>query len=360
VLEVELRPAVAVANDLGPLESEWEDLAVRAQAGPFLRPGWIRAWWRAFGAGELELLTARRRERLVGLIVVARRRGVLQGTSNWHSPKYGILAETPVDRDALCATLFERAPRRVTLGFLDSSADLECLDTHARRAGYRVLVRTLEESPVIALGSGQEKYETRLGTNLRRNLRRSRRRLAAEGRVDVEVEDGRRALAEQLEECLRIEALSWKGTTGTAIVSRLDTRCFYDEVAHWAATKGLLRLAFLRLNGRAIAFQLALEDGVAYYPLKGSFDQDYARFSPGILLLHATVSRAFGERLERYELLGGPEKYKLDWATHRRDMRLLQAFAPGFAGRLERAAFAHGRPLAKTLRVDRALGRVGR
>jgi CelD/BcsL family acetyltransferase involved in cellulose biosynthesis len=36
----------------------WDALADRAGAAPFLRPGWIAAWWRAFGRGRLEILTA--------------------------------------------------------------------------------------------------------------------------------------------------------------------------------------------------------------------------------------------------------------------------------------------------------------
>jgi CelD/BcsL family acetyltransferase involved in cellulose biosynthesis len=362
VLELAVRPEVAVARDIGPLEQEWDDLALRIRAAPFWRPGWIRAWWGAFGAGELELLIARRGrsgdEDVSGAVALERRRGILRATSNWHTPSFGILAETTADRDALCASLFDRAPRRVSLAFLDSSDDIDCVADHGRRAGYRVLVRTLAESPVIELDVGQIRYEAGLGANLRANLRRNLRRLRAQGNVDVEVEDGRDDLTTRLDECLELEARSWKGASGTAMGSRPETRAFYEGVAKWAMASGLLRLAFLRIDSRPVAFQLALEDGVAYYPLKGGFDPAYARCSPGILLLHATVSRAFEQGLERYELLGGAERYKLEWATRRRTIRLLQAFAPGPAGRLDWAAFAHGRPVAKALRLDTALRRA--
>jgi CelD/BcsL family acetyltransferase involved in cellulose biosynthesis len=360
MVEPDRRPSVAVASQLEPLEAEWDALATRVHAPPFLRPGWIGAWWRAFGTGELELLIVRRDGRLSGVLPLARRWGVLRATSNWHSPDYGLLAEAPVDREALCVQLFERAPRRISLAFLGSLADVELLRTHARDAGYRALVRTLEQSPSIRIDRDWERYEAGLSKNLRRNVRRGLHRLGEEGRVSVQVENGSRRLPESLAECLRIEALSWKGAGRTAIASRPETRRFYGEVARWGLSAGLLRLVFLRLDGRAIAFQLALEDGVAYYPLKGGYDPAYARGSPGILVLHATVAHAFAQGLERYELLGGAEAYKLGWASDRRELKLLQAFAPGVAGGLDWTVYARGRPLAKGLGLDRALGRVGR
>lgn len=353
-------PCLAVASELRPLEAEWDALAARVRASPFLTPGWTGAWWRAFGSGELELLTVRRDGRLSGVLPLARRRGVLWATSNWHSPDYGLLAEASVDREALCAGLFERAPRRVSLAFLGSSDDLDLLQTHARTAGYRVLVRTLEESPSIRIDRGWEQYQAGLSKNVRRNVKRGLQRLSEEGDVSVQVEDGRRDLTDLLAECVRVETLSWKGRSGTAIASRPETLHFYDEVARWGWAAGLLRLAFLRLDGRAIAFQLALEDGTAYYPLKGGYDPAYARSSPGILILHATIARAFAEGLDRYELLGGTEAYKLGWANERRQLRLLQAFAPGVAGWLDRTVYARGRPLAKAIGLDRVLGRVAR
>jgi hypothetical protein len=70
-----------------------------------------------------------------------------------------------------------------------------------------------------------------------------------------------------------IEASGWKGERGAAIISRPETRSFYTEVSRWAARNGWLRLAFLRLDGRALAFQCGLEDGGTHYFLKGGFRQ---------------------------------------------------------------------------------------
>ena len=49
----------AAAENYEEIFDEWDALADRVAATPFMRPGWIAAWWRAFGSGKLEVLTAR-------------------------------------------------------------------------------------------------------------------------------------------------------------------------------------------------------------------------------------------------------------------------------------------------------------
>jgi CelD/BcsL family acetyltransferase involved in cellulose biosynthesis len=126
-------------------------------------------------------------------------------------------------------------------------------------------------------------------------------------------------------------------------------------VAEWAARTGRLRLSFLRVGERAVATHLALEDGGVYLPLKGGFDPAFAAYSPGKLILVATLERAFAAGLRRYELLGDEDEYKRRFATGGYDRVLFQAFAPSTSGQARRLVFAHGRPLAK-----RALDEVRR
>jgi CelD/BcsL family acetyltransferase involved in cellulose biosynthesis len=110
-----------------------------------------------------------------------------------------------------------------------------------------------------------------------------------------------------------------------------------------------LRLVFLRVEGRAIAFRLGLEHNGSYYSLKAGFDPAYRRFSPGIVQTHLMIKRAFENGLSRYDMGGRDEAYKLRWASDHRRLVLLQAFARSPVGRMEWAAWAHGRPLAKRL-----------
>jgi CelD/BcsL family acetyltransferase involved in cellulose biosynthesis len=175
------------------------------------------------------------------------------------------------------------------------------------------------------------------------------------GAVSVQVCDGHESLDDLLGEGFAVEASSWKGAGGTAITSQDSTRSFYRGVAQWAASLGWLRLAFLRLDGRAIAFQFDLEVDGTYYSLKIGFDPAYERFSPGKLLAYAMVSRAVASGLGRYELLGTDEAWKYRWTETTHERVALRAFAPTPAGLAAWSNHAYMRPLARRIPLARRL-----
>jgi len=123
---------------------------------------------------------------------------------------------------------------------------------------------------------------------------------------------------------------------------------FYRSVARWADRRGWLRLAFLRVGGRAVAFDLHIEPGGATYVLKGGFDPEWARFSPGSALTYASLRRAFADRgLQSYEFVGTDDPYKLTWTAATRDRVRLQLFPRTPVGTLERLAWTRAHPVAK-------------
>jgi CelD/BcsL family acetyltransferase involved in cellulose biosynthesis len=348
--------AVEIWQRIEPIALEWDLLADRTHAAPFLRPGWLEAWWKAFGSGALEIHTVRQDGRLSGVLPLYRRAGVLRSLSNWHTPSFGLLADSTAAHRELAHSLFARRHRRVSIGFLDAERPDMANVREAAEAAHRcVLVRALERSSYVRIDQDWAAYEHALSRNLRGDLGRRLRRLSEEGRVSFESSNGSERLDELLDEGFRLEALGWKGAANTAIVSRPHTHRFYREVAAWAAERGWLRLIFLRLNGRALAFDYCLvAEGVHYY-LKGGFDPAYARFSPGRLIVHSSLERAFSDGLSRFEFLPGGEPYKFAWANACRDVTLLQAFLRSPLGLVDWAAFAYGRPLAKRARLQRVL-----
>ena len=209
------------------------------------------------------------------------------------------------------------------------------------------MARPLERSPYVDTTGDWEAYVEERKSKFLRELRRRRRQLEAEGRFALEVHDGREQLIELLEEGFRVEAAGWKAARGTAILSQPATRRFYGDLACWAAKHGWLRLAFLRLDSRPMAFDFSIEHHGVHYLLKTGFDPAYGRFAPGMLIRHEMIARAFAEGLRRYEFLGADEPWKLKWTDAVRERSLLQAFAPTLRGEVERTAFAYGRPLAR-------------
>jgi CelD/BcsL family acetyltransferase involved in cellulose biosynthesis len=345
--------SVEVYEDIGALAFEWQALCEEVGTSPFLRPDWIAAWWRSFGHGDLELFALRRGRRVAAVLPLYRRGSSLRSTTNAHTPEFGAVAADEIAARAIAEAVFARSPRRLELAFLDAERGLTHWRAAAESAGYRVVQQTITRSPYLEIGTDWAAYERSLPSGVRSKIKRGARRLRALGELRFEVEDGSRHLDRLLAEGFRVEASGWKQRQGTAIESKPETAQFYRDVAQSAAERGRLRLAFLRLDGTALAFSLGLEESNAYYVLKSGYDPAYSKYSPGFILRYELVARAFAEQLVRYEFLGADEPWKLIWTTTTRERAVLRAFPPSPRGVVEWAAFAHGRTLAKRVGLGR-------
>jgi len=340
---------VETRGSVGALTPEWDELADRVAAEPWARPGWVQAWWKAFGVGSLRIIALTKGGRLAGVLPLMEDDGVVRSTSNWHTPGFGLLAERDELAD-LAKAVVEHRPRRVWFAFVDpGEPGIAACRTAAEDAGYRTLERTLERSPYVSIEGDWEAYREGLGRKLASELRRRRRRLEEQGRFSFEVVDGREQLPALLDEGFAVEAAGWKGEQDKAVSSRPETLTFYRAVAEWAAERGWLRLAFLRLDGRPFAFDFCIEADGIHYLLKTGFDPAYSKFAPGMILRYEMLARAFSTGVRSYEFLGADEPWKLQWTQTTRRRTLFQAFAPTARGRIEWAAFAWGRPVAKRL-----------
>jgi CelD/BcsL family acetyltransferase involved in cellulose biosynthesis len=338
--------AIEIHTDVESIVEEWDELADRTDAVPWLRSGWIVPWFRAFGVGRLELFIVRRGGRVDALVPLQRTRGELRSASNYHTPAYDLLAADRAAAAELARELVARAPTRTALYFLPKPGmGLEECAIAARQVGRRTLARILERMPYVELGGTWREYEEQRSSKLLREVRRRRRRLEDEGDVQLTVTDD----TEALEEMFRVEAQGWKGRRGSATGVRPATRTFYTEVARWAAARGWLRIAHLRLDGRSLATDFAIEAGGIHYLLKTGYDEGYSRFGPGMLIRYEMLQRAFGLPLRSYEFLGKDVPWKLNWTNAFREQYLLQIFRSSPLGALDYAAFAYGRPVAVRL-----------
>jgi CelD/BcsL family acetyltransferase involved in cellulose biosynthesis len=317
-----------------PSTREWDELADRVQAPPFLHSGWIAAWLRAFGGGELRTIEARREGELVALLPMLRQRSRLCSPANWHTPMFGPLSVDAAARDEVVARVFDQSSALVDLSFLDGDGnELESIVRAAREAGRPTVARPVAQSLFIDVDTEIGEYEQCLSRNRRKALRRHRRNLEAEGEVGFEVHDGSTGLDELIAEVFAVEASGWKGKAGTAMSSTPATASFYTDVARWAADRGWLRLALLRLDGRPIACDFALEQGGAWYTLKAGYDEEFRSFGPGALLLFDEVAHCCeSPDVSRIELLGHEDDFKASWTTEGSPRTSVSAFTRSPAG----------------------------
>ena len=153
-------------------------------------------------------------------------------------------------------------------------------------ASHRAHYTAEEEHRAFLIGGGTaaEYRDAALPAKKRKELRRQRTRLAEMGTLTFESVEGDAGLAQWAEEFLALETAGWKGAGRSALASAPDTRTFFAETLAGAAAAGRLERTALRLDGRAIAMLANFITAPGAYGFKTAFDEDYARFSPGMLL----------------------------------------------------------------------------
>lgn len=316
------------------LEQEWDRLALACGAAPYLRPGWFRAWMRAFKPGQtLHVLSARRAGELVLVLPLITTQLGFRAPVNAETPAFEPLCTDDDAIRAIVPRLLESA-RRVDVQFLPSNAKEQVLVGTAAQQGYRLKRDVIRRSTYTDVTRSWETVRNEvLKASRRRGIGRGRRELAQLGELSFTVHNGRENLQDLLTQALALEASGWKGTEGTAILSQPQTSQFYRELADWATAEGLLRLHFLRLNGKLIAFSLALEQSGVLHALKTSYDESLRRYGPGIMV-HEDVLFYASEQphLHTVEIAGEDEPHKLEFATGVHEQLKISMFSTGLVG----------------------------
>jgi CelD/BcsL family acetyltransferase involved in cellulose biosynthesis len=327
----------------GDLVAAWDELALRVGASVFARPGWLAAWAGAFGkAGGLRALTVHREGGLVAVLpVLASRFGVRTPVNG----ETALIAPVVADADAAGELaewlLGRRAPVDLDAVLAEDTVTAAVRDG-AGRARTPVLEAHRCSSPYVETVGDPASFLAHLSKNRRHGLKRLEKRLAEAGEVTFDVHDGRdEDLAALLAEGLRLEAREWKLAAGSAIMSSPARVAFYTGGARWAAGEGLLRLAFLRLDGRAIAFGYCLQQGRTLSFLKLGMDDELSKLGPGLLITKRLVDHALAEpAVEELDLLGENAPWKADLASGVREQVRLRVYPTPGVGGVQRAATA--------------------
>lgn len=118
----------------------------------------------------------------------------------------------------------------------------------------------------------------------RRTFRSQETRLAQSGRIQyLELgPDGDPASWAQT--FLKLEASGWKGHEGSALDCSEADRTYFTTVVAEAFRRGQLMMLALHVNDRPIASKCNFLAGAGSFAFRIAFDEEYARFSPGVLL----------------------------------------------------------------------------
>ncbi|MEN7536903.1 GNAT family N-acetyltransferase [Aurantiacibacter sp. DGU5] len=238
-----------------------------------------------------------------------------------------------LDRHALFA-LFAHLPQVGTDGPVHTALAAELLD-HSRPAGTvlegeRALLET-DLSPDAYL-------EASLSTKKRKELRRQHRRLAEVGTLSVDRHEDAEDIERWTEEFLRLEASGWKGRAASALASARPTATLFREAMAEAAARGRLERLAIRLDSQPIAMLATFTAASGAFSYKTAFAEDYARFSPGVLLQREALALAEREGIDWIDSCAGADHPMIDhfW----RERRRIAHHSIAIGGSARRALFA--------------------
>ena len=118
-----------------------------------------------------------------------------------------------------------------------------------------------------------------------REFRRLKRRLADLGRLEHRIARQPDEIRPAIETFLALEAAGWKGRERSAMVVDRYRAAFAREAVHLLAERDLCRIHTLVLNNHALASLVVFVESGMAYTWKTAYDENYAGFSPGTLLM---------------------------------------------------------------------------
>ena len=205
-------------------------------------------------------------------------------------------------------------------------------------------VRPALSSPTIALDARWTDPESHFNAGRRSDFRRARRRADGLGVVSFEtLAPSAEAFDALFDEAIAVEYLSWKKEAGTAIAADRAQEMFFRDYFRDACQRGMFRISFMRIDGKAVAMQLAIQWSGRYWLFKIGHDDSYSKCSPGTLLMLHSLGRAAADGLRSYEFLGVIEPWITQlWTQDQHDCVQLRSYPfnlRGAAALLSDAAF---------------------
>jgi CelD/BcsL family acetyltransferase involved in cellulose biosynthesis len=154
-----------------------------------------------------------------------------------------------------------------------------------QRAMLRRLPGGLEEHCGTAMPKGRLK-----------DIRRRLRRLGECGALRFERTGDPELVAQRVEEFLRLEDAGWKGAAGTSFLAD-PVHAEFARRAYGGrgAAKGLAAVDSLLLDGRPIAINVNIQTGSTMFTPKCAFDEDFRRFSPGLVLEYLVIEAFYAD-----------------------------------------------------------------
>jgi CelD/BcsL family acetyltransferase involved in cellulose biosynthesis len=292
----------SLRQDIAP---QWDELVRRASSNVFMNPAALAAAV-ATDFAKMRVLLAweqgASQRRLVGIWALQ----VRQVAPLW--PKlsealpynYAFLSNPVVDpacvEQVIPAFLAAIEQDPLTPDVLSlTSFDAECpsyaaMSTWLTARGIEPLIVARSSRPFVT-----KEFGVKRSGSTRKKLRQDWNRLSSLGVVNVVNDRSPAAARQAFETFLAMEKASWKGERGTAVLSDARDAAFTRQLVHNLADRQACSVALLQVNGDVAAAQVLMYCGATAYTWKTAYNAQFARYSPGHLLVDKVTDQLLGQ-----------------------------------------------------------------
>jgi CelD/BcsL family acetyltransferase involved in cellulose biosynthesis len=365
-LSVEIHQGVAALDRLTP---EWNELCESGPDDlPFYRPEWTRAYVRSFAPqGKLLILTVRCSGRLVAVMPLLRewRRfyglpvQTLRSPINYYVLAFSLVRRTEPEGEVAMRALWKHLAAlgnwdMIKLSAVRVGGAVERLVETVKAGGFTIATLPWTASSFISVPESEEGLDRiPRSARLRQRLRQIARELSDRS-IELLISSDVRDNDDLLKRFYVLESSGWKGQRATAIASHAESQQFWDDIAEYASQSRYLRLYGLELDGNLVAGLFGLQyRGRTFLP-KIAFNEDYAQYSPGQLLMTYITRDSKKNGMIEIDILGTPSGWNSRWTSESHAMVEYLIFNKTLWGRLLHYLAYRVRPAIK-----RALRRDG-
>ncbi|MDZ4728821.1 MAG: GNAT family N-acetyltransferase [Xanthomonadales bacterium] len=297
-------------------ESSWRQLLAEGETNSiFLTKWWQKAWWKSFGRGQLLLFGIFSENTLIGLAPLFADCGMVffsgSGESDYldfigRTPNHAVLAE-------LLAKVMEKVPDFKGFRFYHTP-DASGTGSALMQAAERLCLRCYDEgnmpAPTIDLAM------TGASVAQKKSLVRHQKYFEREGSLSIRHSSVASEILPRLESFFDQHIARWAVTSYPSLFLDPAQRKFYENLASSSGLDSGLRFTELEWNDVPIAFHFGFSYGGRYMWYKPSFAIDFAKHSPGEVLLRSLLLKAIEEDARVFDLGLGAEAFKNRFATH--------------------------------------------
>lgn len=310
---------ITSAEALEGVSAEWDELWARCpDATPFQSPAWLLPWWRAFGNGELHVFTFRQGGDLVAFVPL-----YIGPAPDGGARIVRLLGSGSSDYvDGLFLPGFEIAAANrcfTELGYLRAHWDrcdlleLRPASPLLRAAAPAGWHDEISEAGVVSqvplAGSGPDAAIPR---PFLKKLRYFAKLAERSGGLRFERADAA-SFEESFATLVRLHGARWAARAEHGVLADPAVRAFNREAARALLHRRILRLYTVFVGTRAAASSYGfLHRERAYCYLTG-FEPDFAKLSPGHLVLQHAIRETARDGARTFDLLRGREPYKARW-----------------------------------------------